>query len=219
MTERDADSNGFLALWPTIMLKRVLPGHEQANDVLADLIADRDAARADLTTDYRAENLLARDHPAVDWLRQCINKTVRDYFARAGMAYDIDWTVQGWANVNHFGDYHDLHNHPHAYLSGTYYVQVPVDDARPPGPARGDARPGRITFYDPRGAAANMSAIRDDPYIEAEYTVMPEPGLLMLWPAFLFHAIHPNLSKTPRISISFNIVLKWRDDYLPVQAT
>jgi len=29
--------------------------------------------------------------------------------------------------------------------------------------------------------------------------------------------VHPNLSETPRISISFNIVLKWKDEYLPAQ--
>ncbi|MGF1610571.1 MAG: putative 2OG-Fe(II) oxygenase [Kiloniellales bacterium] len=46
----------------------------------------------------------------------------------------------------------------------------------------------------------------------------PSPGLLLLWPAFLFHFVHPNLSREPRISISFNVVLKWSDDYLPRQS-
>jgi hypothetical protein len=29
--------------------------------------------------------------------------------------------------------------------------------------------------------------------------------------------VHPNLSETPRISISFNVMLKWSDAYLPEQ--
>jgi uncharacterized protein (TIGR02466 family) len=215
MTAPPPDRDGFVELWPTVMMQRTLPGHAAANEVLSALILDLDRRRADLTTDYLAENFMAMDHPAVDWLRQCVNKTARDYFARCGMTYPIDWTVQGWPNVNRFGDYHDLHNHPHAYLSGTYYVRVPTD--REPLETRGDARPGRITFYDPRGAAANMSAIKGDPYIEAEHTIDPQPGLILLWPAFLNHFVHPNLSKSPRISISFNLVLKWRDDYLPTQ--
>lgn len=213
------DKDGFLDLWPTTMLRRTLPGYAEANKVLAAHVLDLDAKRRDMTTEYLAENLMESKHPAIGWLRQCINKTVADYFARAGMTYDIDWSVQGWANVNRFGDYHDLHNHPHSYLSGTYYVQMPQDGEREALETRPDVRPGRITFYDPRGASANMGAIRDDPYIEAEYTVFPEPGTLMLWPAFLYHFIHPNLSRTPRITISFNIVLKWRDDYLPRQET
>jgi hypothetical protein len=29
--------------------------------------------------------------------------------------------------------------------------------------------------------------------------------------------VHPNLSAEPRVSISFNVVLKWSHDYLPAQ--
>ena len=47
---------------------------------------------------------------------------------------------------------------------------------------------------------------------------MPQAGEILLWPAFLLHFVHPNLSETPRISISFNVMLKWKDDYLPRQA-
>jgi Putative 2OG-Fe(II) oxygenase len=46
---------------------------------------------------------------------------------------------------------------------------------------------------------------------------MPKPGEILLWPAFLTHFVHPNLSETPRISISFNAVLKRSDAYLPSQ--
>ena len=78
-----------------------------------------------LTTDYAQQNLFASEDPAVNWLMQCIHKSATDYCRRAGMDYAIDWTLQGWANINRLGDYHDPHNHPHAYLSGTYYVRVP----------------------------------------------------------------------------------------------
>ncbi|MEX0758031.1 MAG: putative 2OG-Fe(II) oxygenase, partial [Tistlia sp.] len=172
--------------------------------------------RADLTTDYRGDNLLARQHPALDWLRDCINKTAIDYLKRCGLAYRVDWSLHGWANVNRFGDYHDLHNHPHAYLSGTYYVSVPLASANEPLPGRGDRRPGAISFYDPR-PQANMTAIAGDPQIEAEHTILPAAGTILLWPAFLHHFVHPNLARAERVSISFNLTLKWRDDYLPKQ--
>ena len=111
------------------------------------------------------------------------------------------------------GDYHDLHNHPHSYLSGTYYVKIPrlAEAGR-----RKDLRPNRITFYDPR-PGINMGSIRNDPYVDPEFTILPVPGQLMLWPAFLNHFVHPNLSKETRVSISFNIILKWADHYLPSQ--
>ncbi len=130
------------------------------------------------------------------------------------MDYPIDWSLQAWASVNRLGDYHDPHNHPHAYLSGTYYVRVP--ESRAPLRNRADVRPGCITFYDPR-SAVNMGAIKGDPQIEPEFTVSPRPGMILMWPAFLMHYVHPNLSEELRISISFNLIVKHPTNYLPQQ--
>jgi uncharacterized protein (TIGR02466 family) len=204
----------FKRLWPTVILERVVPGHENANRALSRLIQKLEQKHKNLTTDYRGDNLLATEDPAVSWLRECINITVRDYFIHLDMRYDIRWSLQGWANINRFGDYHDYHNHPHAYLSGTYYVQVPSTLERLE--TRRDVRPGRITFYDPR-SSVNMIAIKGDPYVEPEHTITPAPGTILLWPAFVNHFVHPNLSKQPRISVSFNVMLKWSEDYLPAQ--
>jgi len=214
MTTSGKDQDGFVALWPTTIARQTLPGHELANQELLRLITKLDAERTDLTTDYLGGNFLTIEEPAVGWLRDCVNKTVIDYLRHAGMDYAVNWSLQGWANVNRLGDYHDLHNHPHAYLSGTYYVAVP--EAIEPRQGRSDVRPGCITFYDPRGAV-NMTAIKGDGAIEAEYTVQPHAGLLLLWPAYLFHFVHPNLSREPRVSVSYNVVLKWSDEYLPQQ--
>ncbi len=213
MAEHDG-SEGFRRLWPTIILERVIPGHEAPNRALLALVEHLEAKHPDLTTDYRGDDFLASGDPAAAWLAQCINVTVRDYFAHLGIDYDVRWSVHAWPNVNRFGDYHDLHNHPRAYLSGTYYLRTPTDSVQERG--RRDLSPGRISLYDPRGAA-NMTAIRGDPYVEPEHTVTPQPGLMMLWPAFVNHFVHPNLSRTPRVSVSFNVMLNWSDDYLPRQ--
>lgn len=208
------DSDGFADLWPTTVLRRRLPGHDVANRALLRLIEELEGGRHDFTTNYRSGNLLTVENAAVAWLRDCINRTVTDYLKRAGLDYPVNWRLQGWANVNRRGDYHDPHNHPHAYLSGTYYVAVPEPAPAPDN--RPDVRPGAITFYDPR-SFANMTAIRGDRQIEAEFTHRPEAGDVLLWPAFLMHFVHPNLSDEKRVSISFNATLKWSDDYLPKQ--
>jgi len=154
------------------------------------------------------------DHPAVNWLRESVNATVIEYLSHLGIDYPVNWTITGWPNVNRFGDYHDSHNHPWSYLSGTYYVKMPATQETLQ--SRSDVRPGCITLYDPR-PGVNMLAIKNDPYVDPEHTVLPEAGLMLLWPAFVNHFVHPNLSKETRISISFNIVLQWSDDYLPEQ--
>jgi uncharacterized protein (TIGR02466 family) len=193
------EQDGFHLLWPLLFLQRTLPGHERANREFEHLILEREAANRNLTTDYLEESLFGIKNPAIDWLRQCIHKSTLDYCGRAGVDYPIDWSLQGWANVNRLGDYHDPHNHPYAYLSGTYYIRVP--DSRAPLP---------------RGAV-NMTAIKGDPQIEPEFTVSPKPGMILMWPAFLMHYVHPNLSEEPRISVSFNLIVKNPTDYLPQQ--
>jgi uncharacterized protein (TIGR02466 family) len=201
-------------LWPTIVLEREVPGHAAANRALLARVLALDERRVDLTTGYRDTAFLDSDEPDIAWLARCIHVSVRDYFVHVGVDYDVRWRLHAWPNVNRFGDYHDYHNHPRSYLSGTYYVQVPteVEDLR----GRGDLRPGRITLYDPR-STANMTAIRGDPNVEPEYTVTPTPGLMLVWPSFVNHFVHPNLSSTPRVSISFNVMLDWSDEYLPEQ--
>lgn len=209
---KDKNDNGFTQLWPTTLLTRVLPGHEAANRVLAQYIESLDQQTENQTTDYMSNNLLAGDHPACKWLKECIDRSAYDYLRHQGVDYPVHWTLQGWANVNRLGDYHGLHNHPHAYLSGTYYVAVPPQSTKLG--KRLDLTPGAISFYDPR-AQANANAIAKDGEINSEHLVQPSAGMLLLWPAWLQHFIHPNHSEKPRISISFNATLKWSDDYVP----
>jgi len=209
---KPASKAKFQKLWPTTMLEDRLPGAENANILLAQMIEDMDAGKADMTTDYLSGNLFDIHHPVITWLRDCVNVSINQYAKDAGIDYQMDWHVQAWPNVNRFGDYHNLHNHPHSWLSGTYYVAVPSGEPKVKG--RSDLNPGAISFFDPR-AQANMLAVKGDGQVEAEHRVMPEPGMILIWPAFIHHLVHPNLHQEPRISISFNVVLNWRDEYIP----
>jgi len=89
---------------------------------------------------------------------------------------------------------------------------MPGGTAREGG--RSDRDPNAISFFDPR-PQANMLAIKGDPQVDPEHRLLPRPGEVLIWPAFLHHAVHVNLSQEPRISISFNVVLRWKDTYLP----
>jgi len=232
----------FKQLWPTQFMSLSLPGHDTANPVLADHLLEQNVAREDMTVDYISDNLFMTDHPAVIWLRQCCDRAVLDYARHAGIDYELEWILQGWANVNMRGDYHNLHNHPHSWLSelewilqgwanvnmrgdyhnlhnhphswlsGTYYVSVP--DQSDADTFRSDLNPSAISFFDPR-PQANMNSIRNDGQVDAEYRLLPNNGDLFLWPAFLHHLVHPNMTEMPRISVSFNVVLKWKNDYIP----
>ena len=205
----------FLDLFPTKMVRAELDDFEAPTQDMIKLIREMEKANKGLTTDYQENNPLEYDREGPNWLRAQINQTVIVYLQSIGIDYSVNWQIHAWANINRAGDYHDPHNHPHAYLSGTYYLKMPGEGAKKR--QRSDVRPNAITFYDPR-TGFNMSSIRNDPYVDPELTVMPKPGLLMMWPAALMHFVHPNLSDETRISLSFNIVLKWSDEYLPTQS-
>ncbi len=214
MTSGDDFREGFIELWPTLFLQVRLDDAAAHNRHLAAIIREMDRRHRDITSDYLEADLLEADQPSINWLRESINGCAIAYFRRIGLAYALDWTLQAWPNLNRFGDYHDYHNHPRSYLSGTYYVKVPVGTEKLK--LRRDVRAGCISFYDPR-YSVNMSSIKGDPYVDPEYTVKPEPGMLLLWPSFINHFVHPTLSKQVRLSISFNVNLKWSDSYLPEQ--
>ena len=100
-----------------------------------------------------------------------------------------------WANVNAPGAGHRVHNHPNNYLSGVYYVRT---------------HPGAntINFLDPRP----QTAIIRPPITEltAENTeqvvVDVADGVLVMFPAWLPHAVDPNRSDRTRISLGFNLM-------------
>ena len=208
------NNKNFLLLWPTVFMRDQIPLDPRINDMLRKELLRLDGERESMTTAYRDENLLSSEHPAISWLRDCIHHAVIRYIKNSAIDYALDWHLQGWPNINRFGDYHNLHNHPHAWLSGTYYVTVPENALDLPG--RADRTPGAISFFDPR-PQANMNAISKDGQVDPEYRIQPKAGEILLWPAFLHHAVHPNLSENERISVSFNVVLRQHEQYLPTQ--
>jgi uncharacterized protein (TIGR02466 family) len=201
----------FTPLWSTYIFQRRLAGANDHNPGIADLVMGLDTKRNDMTVDYKGVDFLQRPEPAIVWLREEVNTTFRDYLQTCNISYSVRGDIQAWPNVNRHGDYHGPHNHGWSYLSGTYYVQVPPLEAVAVG-AGNSMRPAAITFSDPRHAATRHSIARD-PDAAARFTVHPRPGTLLMWPSSLIHYVHPNLSDDIRISISFNIVLEWSNDY------
>ena len=201
----------FVDLWPTLVLRRRLPGHDDHRDALMSLVEDMEGEHEQLTARFKTVDIFASDHPAIAWLRAGIDETVRAYFDMVGMSYRVEWSVSGWSNTNRFGDYHAPHNHAWSYLSGTYYLKMP-DDGDPPLDRKG-ARSASISFYDPR-AAVGMLAVAGEPLGQFEFALRPEQGSVMMWDSSILHSVHPNLSTDTRMTISFNVSLTWSEQAL-----
>lgn len=93
-------------------------------------------------------------------------------------------------------DYHGAHEHPNNILSGLIYLQTPEGSSN-------------IRFHDPRF----HTKILNLPIHEAKdtnwqcYDIVPEEGLILIWPAWLSHEVLENKSKEGRITAVFNISL------------
>jgi uncharacterized protein (TIGR02466 family) len=106
--------------------------------------------------------------------------------------------LTAWANVSRCGDYNTVHNHPGFHWSGSYYVSAGAPDPH-------SGRAGCIEFRDPR-VGVNMVSAPGDPFGQS-VAVTPAEGMLLLFPAWLEHFVHPHAGSEPRISIAFNALL------------
>lgn len=103
-----------------------------------------------------------------------------------------------WINVLEPGGHHTAHIHPHAVVSGTYYVAVPKGA-------------GAIKFEDPRLGlmmAAPPRKAEARPENRTFVTVEPKPGTVLLWESWLRHEVPASRARAERISVSFNYA--WR---------
>ncbi len=104
-----------------------------------------------------------------------------------------------WSIINKKGDFNIQHNHPNAYLSAAYYVKFPQ-------------KSGNIKFFDPR-EQKNIRYPKISKYTEISAPIVeitPKEGDLLIFPAYLYHAVSENLASEDRIIISFNVDIKYR---------
>jgi len=102
-----------------------------------------------------------------------------------------------WANINPPGGMNQPHIHPNALFSGVYYIKSPI-------------KSGRLKIYDPRPGVQFIMPIRKpgnpgkDLWREAN--IDPVEGRIIMFPAWLWHAVEENQSNDIRISVSFNFI-------------
>ena len=147
-------------------------------------------------TSYAALDDLPQRAPAFADLARTIDRHAGAFATHAGFELGRRrLTLDSlWVNVMRKGAIHAPHIHPHAVVSGTYYVTVP------PGS-------GAIRFEDPRLPLMMAAPPRRKNARLANrlfVDVAPRPGLLLLWESWLRHGVEENTAKEPRISVSFN---------------
>lgn len=195
-------------VFPTLVGRFRVPAAADANERLATLVLEREAAlpsrdHANHGGWHSASDLL--EWPGEDvanlrgWISEALGRMVQataqlpEVQGRGGAIPRGGFRAMAWANVSRRGNYHRMHNHPASAWSGCYYVAT----ASEPG-----ALAGCLELYDPR-PFTEMVDVPGAPYGQ-RVIVRPEPGLLVVFPSWLYHFVHPSVADAPRISIAFN---------------
>ena len=99
-----------------------------------------------------------------------------------------------WVNLLKPGGGHSGHIHPHAFLSGTVYVEVPD------GASSLKLEDPRLSMMMARPAVSEDASEAEKPFVY----LAPRAGTVLMWESWLRHEVPPNAAKSERISISFN---------------
>lgn len=189
--------------FPTPIFRRLWPDSDDLNAGLRELVLARRAAtpsasRSNVGGWQSSHDLMTWGGPHVARLGQYINEAFGAAMeAQIGTrAFTCRLAVTAWANVNLDGDYNRHHTHANNHWSGVYYV-----DLGTPDPAV--VPNGAIEFLDPRPAVG----VYDLPGVPgySTWTLQPQAGEMLLFPAWLRHGVLPFRGGGTRISLAFNL--------------
>ena len=206
----DYPGQGDVSLaFPTPILRKQFSGVEETNAELHRLVLEREKlepseGRSNFGGWHSADDVFEWDSPAINTFRGWVSEGISEMtqFSMEGQVdgtLDVEMDGGAWINLCRNGGYNKIHNHPDCTWSGSYYVSVGVPDPEaPPGS-------GRIEFLDPRMGATDVTVSGADSF--RKLSVEPAPGLMVIFPCWLYHYVNPFIGSGERISIAFNIRL------------
>ncbi|MDN5865415.1 MAG: 2OG-Fe(II) oxygenase family protein [Gammaproteobacteria bacterium] len=110
-----------------------------------------------------------------------------------GQARELDPNLIGWANLLAPGDWQSPHMHPSEtnLASGVYYIRLP--ELNPPE--------GCIEFINPHTISVHHGFL-------TTRRIVPKEGLLLMFPPFYLHYVHPFRGESRRAIIAFDVLTR-----------
>ncbi len=146
----------------------------------------------------QAAHLLASEDPIIRAFFKAVEAPIRRYLAGLGAGRDPlrvrntgGYSYQGaWSVRLRPGGFHTDHIHTEGWISSACYVAVPRTEAA--------SRDAWIKFGEP--------GIPTRPALGPEHFIRPEPGMLVLFPSYMWHGTVPFAAGEPRLSVAFDLV-------------
>lgn len=155
------------------------------------------------------QNLMQSDDPAIRAFFQAIDGPIHRHMAAMGKGSDPlrrrntgRYKIQGlWSVQLRANGFHTDHVHPLGWLSSACYIDLPdviKTDVIKAGAIKDEGHPGWLKFGAP--------GVLTEPRLAAEYFIKPEPGLLALFPSYMWHGTVPFSGTQTRLTIAFDVV-------------
>ena len=143
-------------------------------------------------------NLKATDEPAIKAFFSAIDAPIREHMQKLaadteGMgrhttgAYSV---VGAWSVFLRPNGFHVDHIHPMGWISSAFYIDLPPEEPD-------DPHAGWIKFGEP--------GVKTWPELGPEHYVKPEPGLLVMFPSYMWHGTAPFRTGDRRLTIAFDL--------------
>lgn len=155
---------------------------------------------------------LAGECPAIDRLGEQFRQGLKCWLRSERVSGEVKVETVLFSNYSSEGDFTMPHNH-NADVVGVYYVRT-ANHERPyvsvPQPEDEydyfTPEEGVLVLHDPR-FNANMVAVQSNDYAK----VFPRPGLMVIFPGYLWHTVTPHYGSFRRLAISANFRLRWAE--------
>ena len=195
----------------------VPPGWSSLTAFLADAVAELGALHRFVAHPLQqsvrggGQLTLQEDHmrrPIIAALFTVLNHAVQNYLAALGRGEDPMRSrnsgrgafTGAWSVRLASGGSHVDHIHPQGWLSSACYLALPgtIGAGTATHPPQTTDRAGWLRLGRP--------GIRTAPPLEADYFVKPEPGMLALFPAYIWHGVEPFTGDQRRLTVAFDVV-------------
>lgn len=146
-----------------------------------------------------AQDLKLSKDPVIQAFFTAIDGPIRRHMAWLGKGNDPlrsrntgQYAIAGiWSVLLRPNGFHIDHVHPQGWLSSACYIDLPAA-------VEGEGREGWIKFGEP--------GVPTTPALEPEHFVKPEPGMLVLFPSYMWHGTVPFSGDQTRLTIAFDVV-------------
>jgi hypothetical protein len=132
-------------------------------------------------------SLLDHPEPEIRAFFQALDAPIRRHIAAIGEDGDYDF-AGAWSVRLESQGHHVDHVHPEGWLSSAFYIRTPD----------GPGREGWIKFGEPGTPTS--------PPLAPEHWIRPEPGMLVLFPSYMWHGTAPFSVLETRLTCAFDLV-------------